>query len=109
MEKNMRVLESTEPTCMKALEKILSEPGVHELISKAAEITIEIEGKVGLVEGQAVLNYVQGIVKKDTELKFRMEPTETQGENAQLIMLVKEESLLKKAERNLEKIWKNRI
>lgn len=104
----MRVFESTEPTCMKALEKILSESGVHELISKAAEITIEIEGKVGLAEGQAVLNYVQGIVKKDTELKFRMEPTETQGENVKLIMLVKA-SLLKKTERNLEKIWKDRI
>ena len=46
----MRVLEATAENCMKALEKILSEQGVPELISRAAEIRIEIEGKVG-VEG----------------------------------------------------------
>ena len=105
----MRVFEVTEECGMKALKKILSEQGAYELISKAAEITVEMEGNVHIVDGQKVISHVQDIISENADLKFRMEPSETQGEKVQLIMLVKEEeSLLKKVEEKLEKIWQNR-
>ena len=100
----MRVFEATEANCMKALEKILSEQDARELISKAAEITIEIEGKVNILEGQEVMHYVQDIVQEDAGVKFRVEPIETQGEKAQLVILLKEMSLLKQAEKKFKKI-----
>lgn len=100
----MRVFESTQPTCMKALEIILSKQGVPDLLSRAAEVTIEIEGNVGLLEGQEVCRYIQDIMSEDADLQFRIEPTETQGNNAQLILLVKEqESLIRKAEKKFER------
>ena len=89
----MKVLEATAENCMKALEKILSEQGVSELISRAAEIRIEIEGKAGvesILEGQAVLLYVQDMIAEDTDLMFRVEHSEMHGEEVQLILLVKE-------------------
>ena len=96
----MRVLEATAENCMKALEKILSEQGVPELISRAAEIRIEIEGKVGvegILEGQAVLLYLQDMIAEDTDLMFRVEHNELQGEEVQLVLLVKEKkSVLRK-------------
>ena len=100
----MKVFESTQPNCMKALETILSQQGVLELLAKAAEVTIEIEGDVSLKEGKAVCQYVQDLMSEDADLQFRIEYTETQGNNAQLILLVKEqESLIRKAEKNFER------
>ena len=103
----MRVLEATAENCMKALEKILSEEGVSELISRAAEIRIEIEGKAGvdgILEGQAVLLYVQDMISEDADLMFRVEHNEMHGAEVQLILLVKEKkSVLKKV-----KIFKRR-
>ena len=103
----MKVLEATAENCMKALEKILSEQGVSELISRAAEIRIEIEGKAGvesILEGQAVLLYVQDMISEDTDLMFRVEHGEMQREEVQLVLLVKEKkSVLKKV-----KIFKRR-
>ena len=100
----MKVFESTQPTCTKALETILAQQGVLELLAKAAEVTIEIEGDVGLMEGQAVCQYVQDVMSEDADLQFRIEPTETQGNNVQLVLLVKEqESLIRKAEKTLER------
>ena len=96
----MRVLEATAENCMKALEKILSEQGVSELISRAAEIRIEIEGKAGIegiLEGQAVLLYLQDMIAGDTDLMFRVEHNEMRGEEVQLVLLVKEKkSVLRK-------------
>lgn len=96
----MRVLEATAENCMKALEKILSEQGVCELISRAAEIRIEIEGKAGvegILEGQAVLLYLQDMIAEDTDLMFRVEHNEMHGEEVQLVLLVKEKkSVLRK-------------
>ena len=96
----MRVLEATAENCMKALEKILSEQGVSELISRAAEIRIEIEGKAGvegILEGQAVLLYLQDMIAEDTDLMFRVEHNEMHGEEVQLVLLVKEKkSVLRK-------------
>ena len=100
----MKVFESTQPTCMKALETILSQQGVLELLARAAEVTIEVEGDVGLMEGQAVCRYVQDLMSEDADLQFRIEPTETQGNNVQLVLFVKEqESLIRKAEKTLER------
>ena len=96
----MKVLEATAENCMKALEKILFEEGVSELISRAAEIRIEIEGKAGvegILEGQAVLLYVQDMIAEDTDLMFRVEHNEMHGEEVQLVLLVKEKkSVLRK-------------
>lgn len=96
----MKVLEATAENCMKALEKILSEEGVSELISRAAEIRIEIEGKAGvegILEGQAVLLYLQDMIAEDTDLVFRVEHNEMHGEEVQLVLLVKEKkSVLRK-------------
>ena len=96
----MKVLEATAENCMKALEEILSEQGVAELISRAAEIRMEIEGKVGvegILEGQAVLLYVQDMIAEDTDLMFRVEHNEVNGEEVHLVVFVKEKkSVLKK-------------
>ena len=99
----MKVFESTQPNCMKALETILSQQGVLELLARAAEVTIEIEGDVNLMEGKVVCQYIQDLMSEDADLQFRIEHTETQGNNAQLVLLVKEESLIRKAEKTLER------
>lgn len=82
------------------MEKILSEEGVSELISRAAEIRIEIEGKAGvdgILEGQVVLLYLQDMIAEDTDLMFRVEHNEMHGEEVQLVLLVKEKkSVLRK-------------
>ena len=78
----------------------MSEEGVSELISRAAEIRIEIEGKAGvdgILEGQVVLLYLQDMIAEDTDLMFRVEHNEMHGEEVQLVLLVKEKkSVLRK-------------
>ena len=105
-EKVMRVFEAKAESCMKALEEILSEPGVCKLISKAAEIRIEIEGKAGvegITEAQAVIFYVQDMISETTDLMFRQEHNEN-PEEVHLIMLVKEKESVFKKLKNLKNL-----
>lgn len=93
----MKIIETKAENFAKALEKILSVKGIYELISRAAEVMIEFEGRMGILEVQDVIDSVQDMISEDTELMFRTDNNETWGEDVHLIMLVKEkESVFKK-------------
>ena len=103
----MKVLEATAESCMKALEKILSEQEVYELVSRAAEVMIEVDGNTEAKEIVRVASYIQKIAPANAEVIFWNVPEKMQGGDIKLILTVKErekKSLVEKIKMFKEKV-----